>query len=255
MINILDRTGEIGRNNFGTEMKIVAYRRYDDIDVEFLDEFHYVKEHQAYVNFKNGSIKNPYDVTVNGVGYIGIGKYKTVRDDNSKRHTDAYNTWVTMLYRCYCDEDTVYFRESTVCKEWLCYQNFAEWYEKNKYEVKGRLHLDKDVLFAGNKEYAPNKCILLPQRINMLFMNKTNNRQLPNGIKKYVGGYLAKYNGEELGVFETLEKAYEKYSHKKKKAVVEIANEYKNIIPTHVYSALLAYEFDMENDRNYMLVA
>ena len=52
MINILDRTGEIGRNNFGTEMKIVTYRRYDDIDVEFLDEHHYVKEHNTYSNFK-----------------------------------------------------------------------------------------------------------------------------------------------------------------------------------------------------------
>ena len=78
---------------------------------------------------------------------------------------------------------------------------------------------------------------------------------MPNGIKKYVGGYLAKYNSEELGVFETIEKAYEIYSRKKKEAVVEIANEYKNIIPVHVYNALLAYEFDMENDRNYMLVA
>lgn len=236
-------------------MKIIRYGNWDDIDIEFLDEFHYIKEHQAYVNFKNGSIKNPYDVTVNGVGYIGIGKYKTVRDDNPKRHTDAYNTWVTMLYRCYCDEDTVYFRESTVCKEWLCYQNFAEWYEKNKYEVKGRLHLDKDVLFAGNKEYAPNKCILLPQRINMLFMNKTNARSLPNGIVKQGNGYLAKYDHEDLGVYKTLNEAYDIYSKKKKEEVINIANEYKNIIPNHVYEALLAYEFDIHNDRNYILVA
>ena len=74
MINILDRTGEIGRNNFGTDMKIVAYRRYDDIDVEFLDEHHYVKEHNTYSNFKSGAIKNPYDRSVYGVGYVGEGK-------------------------------------------------------------------------------------------------------------------------------------------------------------------------------------
>ena len=155
-------------------MKIIAYRSNMDIDIEFLDRFHYIKQHQTYSNFKTGGVKNPYDVTVNGIGYIGVGKYKTTRDDNPKRHTDEYNTWVTMLYRCYCDEDTVYFKESSVCKEWLCYQNFAEWYSQNKYEVKVRLHLDKDILFPGNKIYAPDKCILIPQRINMLFMNKTN---------------------------------------------------------------------------------
>lgn len=236
-------------------MKVIRYRNSEDIDVEFLDDFHYVKEHQAYVNFKNGSIKNPYDVTVNGVGYIGVGKHKTVRDDNPNRHTDAYNTWVTMLYRCYCDEDTVYFRESTVCKEWLCYQNFAEWYEKNKYEVKGRLHLDKDILFAGNKEYAPNKCILIPQRINMLFVNQSNKRSLPNGIIKYVHGYLAKYNGKDIGTYSTLEEAYGAYAKKKKEEIVKIANEYRDIIPTKAYNALLVYEFDIHNDRNYMLAA
>ncbi len=232
-------------------MKIIRYGNWDDIDIEFLDEFHYVKEHQSYVNFKTGSVKNPYDVTVNGVGYIGIGKYKTVRDDNPKRHTDAYNTWVTMLYRCYCDEDTVYFRESTVCKEWLCYQNFAEWYEKNKYEVKGRLHLDKDVLFAGNLIYAPDKCILVPQRINELFTCKVNGDGLPLGIKKTSNcRYRAQYNGKGLGTFDTLEQAFERYAQRKEEVIKEVANEYKNIIPKYIYDALMKYKVEMKNDKN-----
>lgn len=232
-------------------MKIIRYKNSEDIDVEFLDEFHYIKEHQIYVNFKNGSIKNPYDVTVNGVGYIGIGKYKTVRDDNPKRHTDAYNTWVTMLYRCYCDEDTVYFRESTVCKEWLCYQNFAEWYEKNKYEVKGRLHLDKDVLFAGNLEYAPDKCMLVPQRINELFTCKINNEGLPVGIRRTPNGrYYTQYNGKGLGTYDTLEQAFEKYAQRKEEVIKEVADEYINIIPKYVYDALYAYKVEMKNDKN-----
>ena len=115
--------------------------------------------------------------------------------------------------------------------------------------------MDKDILFPGNKIYAPDKCILIPQRINMLFMNKTNKRHLPNGIVKYVNGYLAKYNEEELGVYKTLEEAYKIYSAKKKEDVIRIANEYKNIIPEKAYNALLAYKFDMSNDRNYMIAA
>ena len=36
-------------------MKIVQYRSNDDIDIEFLDEFHYIKRHNTYSNFKAGA--------------------------------------------------------------------------------------------------------------------------------------------------------------------------------------------------------
>lgn len=247
---IIDRTGEIRKNNKGTDMKITLYHSYDKVEIEFLDKFHYTTT-TTYSNFKRGQVRNPYDITVNGVGYIGEGEYKTKK--SPQRHTDAYNTWVTLLYRCYCDESTVYYKESTVCEEWLCYQNFAKWYENNKYKVKGRLHLDKDILCPGNKIYEPNKCLLVPQRINMLFVNPSNNRNLPNGIREKSKRYLAKYNNKELGVYNTIEEAYKVYSQKKKEEIVKIANEYKSIIPRKVYDALLRYEFDIKNDRNYLI--
>lgn len=56
-------------------MKIIEYRMRDDIDIEFLDDFHYVKKHNTYSNFKSGSVKNPYDRTLFGVGYLGDGEY------------------------------------------------------------------------------------------------------------------------------------------------------------------------------------
>ncbi len=87
----------------------------------------------------------------------------------------------------------------------------------------------------------------------MLFLNKTNKRHLPNGVVKCVNGYLAKYNGEELGLYKTLEEAYSVYSNKKKEDIIKVANEYRDTIPEHAYNALLNYEFDMSNDRNYMI--
>ena len=42
-------------------MKVVFYRRHDDMDVEFLDDYHFIKKHVTYSNFKRGEIKNPYD--------------------------------------------------------------------------------------------------------------------------------------------------------------------------------------------------
>lgn len=89
----------------------------------------------------------------------------------------------------------------------------------------------------------------------MLFVNKPNNRGLPNGIKKCVKGYSAKYNHKELGCYLTLEEAYSVYVRNKKEDIIKIANEYKNIIPDYVYDALIKYEFNIENDKNYHKVA
>lgn len=56
-ITTANRLGEIRKNKFGTEMKIIAYRKYDDIDVQFLDKDGYIFKHQIYANFKSGGIK------------------------------------------------------------------------------------------------------------------------------------------------------------------------------------------------------
>ena len=52
--------GEIRENNKGTKMKIIRCRNREDIDVEFLDEHHYVKHNTTYSNFVRGQIKNPF---------------------------------------------------------------------------------------------------------------------------------------------------------------------------------------------------
>lgn len=229
-------------------MKIVRIKNADNIYIEFQDEHHYVRR-TSYTNFKQGSISNPYFPTVCGTGYLGVGRFAT------NNNCVEYVTWKDMLERCYSEKDKndhlSYFGISEVCKDWWDYQNFGEWYETNKYDVNERLHLDKDILYAGNKIYSPYHCLLVPQRINMLFLNKPNNRGLPNGIKLYKKGYLAKYNGEELGVYPTLEDAYEVYANAKEKKIKEVADEYRGIIPERVYEALYDYKVRIENDKNY----
>lgn len=56
-----NRLGEVRKNNKGTDMKIITYRKADDIDVQFLDGYGYIKEHTMYQLFNLGQIKNPYD--------------------------------------------------------------------------------------------------------------------------------------------------------------------------------------------------
>lgn len=235
-------------------MKIVAYRTSEDIDVQFQDKFYYIKEHQTYSNFKSGAIKNPYDKTVFNVGYLGVGKHK-IQYPETMTNTKVYMSWKNMLDRCYCErhkeKNPCYFEISTVCEEWHNFQNFAEWYSKKEYPVNERLHLDKDIKYPGNMFYSPKTCLLVPQRLNMMFMNKSNNRGLPNGIVRQGKGYLAKYCGEKIGVFTTVEEAYREQTKKKKEEIVKLANEYKSIVPEEVYDAIMAYEFDIKNDKNY----
>ena len=83
-------------------------------------------------------------------------------------------------------------------------------------------------------------------------MNKCNKRGLPNGITKQGNHYVAKYNEQSLGKFDTIEEAYSVYAKKKKEGIAEAVYEYKNIIPFNVYQAILNHEFRIEDDVNYM---
>ena len=224
------RIGEIRHNHFGTEMKIVRYENSDNIDVQFLDDNYYIYHNTTYSNFKCGCIKNPYDKSVFGVGYIGVGKYQTRINDVN---TVYYNTWCDMLRRCYHEgvkeKFSAYYGICTVCSRWLNLQDFGEWFETNKYDCDERLHIDKDILYPGNK------------------------RGFPNGIDKTKSGkYSVVYSGEKLGTYKTLDDAYSVYAESKKRAIVKIANEYREIIPDILYYSLLEYEVRIDIDKNYV---
>ncbi len=191
---IQNRVGEIRKNTFGTYMKIIKCINGTNIVVKFQDEFGYEKL-TTYSNFKRGQVRNPYDKTVMDMAYLGAGKYIT-KDENNKNSRE-YMCWKHMIERCYVekhsDKHKSYFGICSICDEWLNFQNFAQWYEENKYDVNGRLHLDKDILIPGNKLYSPNTCLLVPQRINMLFMNKPNNR-----------GFLMELLNMKMGIWQSI---------------------------------------------------
>ena len=197
-------------------MEIIRYKRHDDMDVEFLDDFHFVKEHATYSNFKRGEIKNPYDKILFGVGYLGFGKWKSRYD---KKISDVYLSWMHMLERCY-DPDQ---------------------------------HLDKDIKYPNNTIYSPYSCILVPQRINELFTCKPKENGLPVGISLSTSGkYVASYNGKHLGTYSELKDAYKIYAIAKEMAIQNVANDYKEIIPHEIYEILMKYKVLIENDKNYL---
>lgn len=249
----MSKIGEINANRFGTRMQVVQYNSSSDILVQFQDANKAVV-HTTYQAFKKGNVKNPYDKSVLGVGCIGDGPYKSKIQG---KRTHIYTVWVDMLRRCYDGKwrnfHKAYFNKCVVCQEWLNFQLFAEWYSENCYEVQGRLHLDKDILNPGNNIYSSDQCLLVPQRINMIFQtpSRVNDPDLPTGVyrvgKSGATKYACRYNTTELGVFETVDAAHKAYIEAKENHIRDVAKEYRSVIPTKVYDALMAYRCPMHN--------
>ena len=152
-----------------------------------------------------------------------------------------------MIERCCCEDKQwkhPAYISCSIIEEWLCYQTFADWCDVYYYDIKTeRMHIDKDILVHGNKIYSPETCCFVPQRINMIFMEKTKgvDADLPNTIRRCVNGFRAVYNGKSLGVFKTAEEAIVAHDTEKRKNIKNVANEYKNRMPPYIYEALLKW--------------
>ena len=226
-----ERLGEINKNKFGTEMKIIAYRKSDDIDIQFLDEHGYIFEHQTYSNFKSGGIKNPYDRNICDIGYMGVGKYHCKYSNGI--HTMEYQNWIAMIRRCYDERRkktySSYYGTCEVCSEWHNFQVFGTWYEQNFYQVGNeRMHIDKDILYPGNKIYSPDTCILVPQRVNEIFHKngkKIVDTDLPETIRRRGDKFYVEFRSKGIGTYDTVEECLEKYNIKKLEYLRNSADE------------------------------
>ena len=255
MVKKIDRTGEENVNNFGSKMIISKYNNNYDIDVYF-PEYNWVAKNKRYGNFKKGEIKCPYERRTYGIGYLGEGKYNS--RENGKE-TKCYKVWQSMLQRCY---DSKYQeREPTynwciVEDSWLNFQNFAEWYYENYYELENeRVELDKDILHKGNKIYSHENCIFVPQGINKLFTKKQNYRgDLPIGVYLKDKIYMAQCsNGGKqinLGAYPTPEEAFQVYKTYKEQVIKDTIDLCEGIIPEPQYSRLkkIIYNYEVKID-------
>lgn len=252
----IDRTGERGINNFGSQMVIVEYRNKNDIDIYF-PEYNWGFKGATYQSFKNGQIKCPYERRYYNIGYLGEGSYKA--SENGK-HTRVYSAWKSMLQRCYDDkyhQKQPTYIDCEVNNEWHNFQNFAKWYYENYYKIEGeRMHLDKDILVKCNKIYSPDTCIFVPEKINILFIKCNKSRgSSPIGVSFYKGKYTAhcqifdpetgKSKQKTLGYYNTEQEAFNVYKQFKEKNIKLVADYYKNLIPERLYKALYNYEVEI----------
>lgn len=251
----IDRTGEVSYNKFGSKIIIINYRNSNDIDVYF-PKYNWTKTDTDYGRFKRGAVSCPYEPRTYGVGYLGEGKYKASK--NGKK-TKCYNIWKDMIRRCYGNEKYYdkypSYKDKIICQSWYNFQNFAEWFEENYYEIEGEtMCLDKDILYKGNKIYSPKTCIFVPQRINTLFIKRELYRgDLPLGVDfdnrncKFRATYRVNKVKKHLGYYNTKEEAFQVYKKVKEKDIKQIAEEYKDKIPTKLYNAMITYKVEIDD--------
>lgn len=257
----LERLGEERTNKQGCAMKIVEYKNYDDIIVEFQDSYK-VKIHTTYNNFKKLNVKNPYFPTVFGVGAVGV-KYKTRNVLTNHSMTKEYVAWNNMLKRCYDKElknKHKTYDDVICCKEWLLFENFYEWLHNQENFDKwynGKMWaVDKDIIKKGNKIYSPDTCCLVPDNVNKLFTKHDNNKNSrPVGVNAVGDIFWVRCRNpftkteEYLGSYNTAEKAfyvYKKYKENNIKKMAQIEFDNKNITKK-CYNAMMNYKVDIIN--------
>ena len=181
-----------------------------------------------------------------GVGFNSGGKYKST-GPGAKVHT----AWYNMLYRAYCPK--LHARWPTylgcsVTDEWREYQEFAEWFENHEYSNRD-YHLDKDLLIPGNKIYAPDRCVFVPQQLNNLLTGHGNARgQYPQGVSfhkarnKFQAGIKINGKRKGLGWFDTELEAYQAYRKAKEAYVKRMALEWRDRIADDVFQALMNWQ-------------
>lgn len=242
-------------NNQGLKMKVVNYENSKNITVQFSDG--YIKK-SSVQKLLIGQIKNPYYTGVKGVGYVGEGKYKS--KINGKM-TVEYTVWFSMLKRCYdkkYQEKHRTYIGCTMAKEWHNFQNFAEWYNNEWYDIGEKLDVDKDFKVKGNKIYCAENCLIIPSRINRMVRHyKVEKYKNPIGVRNSNirfeatigrwdnGAVKVKY----IGAYDTPEQAFQAYKQAKEAYIQQAANEYKqkygDKFPDKVYQALMNYRVEI----------
>lgn len=165
-----------------------------------------------------------YGVGINDAGYVVIS-----RINGKRKHCRIYDTWRSMLKRCYSEKTQLKqptYKGCTVAPEWHRFSNFKAWNDQQAY-TKG-MQLDKDIIYPGNKVYSPETCVYVSSELNNLFIRSSTIRgEYPIGVHKKHECRNKKFharikiNGKitSLGLYHTPEEAHEVYVQAKIKYI------------------------------------
>lgn len=167
MGTFINKVGKIGYNNCGNKMEIIRFTKNSDMDVKFYhkingEEITYIRKNTSYTAFESGQLKSPYDITIRSFGYIGEGDYsRSIKDSETGKIilTQEFTVYEKMLINCEKDK-------SRVSKLWINFQEFARWYNENKYECNDSLNLAR----LSKSIVSPSTCILIPHSLYLQYI-------------------------------------------------------------------------------------
>ena len=165
--------GNILRNTFGTEYEIIEKLKNPYRKIKFRDS----RGYECIVgtaNMCSGTVKNPYDKTFLGIGYLG----ECISLDKS-----IYSLWASMMNRCYNEhylKNRPTYVNAKVHDDWHNFSNFQSWVIKTKPDNIKNISLDKDLLnFKSNsKLYHEDKCLWVTREINNSIKNLENSKNI-----------------------------------------------------------------------------
>ena len=238
--------GKVLSSNSCGDYTILEYKSKDNILIEFIKTGY--KTIITSSRIADGSIKDKLLPRIYNVGIVG-NKYPT--------NTKHYTAWYGMLQRCY--DKSLHtkinktYKNCTVSENFLRYEYFYEWCEKQVGFTDSHFELDKDLLIKGNSVYSENTCVFVPREINIAMIKSTASRgNLFIGVtfdkaSNNYRSYVCVGNGKrlDLGCFKTEIEAFNAYKQTKENYLKGLANKWKNHIDIKAYTALMNYQVEI----------
>ena len=251
-VSYKDCVGKVCKSLNSGNFKILKYSDSKNIEIQFLNTGFETKVQLGSI--RNGEVKDPYLVSVFGVGVLGV-KYQTKINGVQ---TKEYVLWCRMLERCY--SDTYKKKRPTyigcgVSDNFKSYEYFYEWCHIQIGFANKDWQLDKDLLIKGNKVYNESTCVFIPKDINSLLTKSAASRGKHligvcwcNTNKAFVAK-VSKGKGkrEHLGLFNTEIEAFNAYKQAKENYIKELANKWKDKIDERAYDTLMNYEVSIDD--------
>lgn len=237
---------------FIEEARKVHKDRYDYSKVSYLN----ARTKVCIICPTHGEFWQKTNDHLNGRGCSKCGKSNITKpiygfgiNDIREWDGDLYKCWWAMISRCYNvnHEKHYAYIDCYVCDEWKYLSNFKEWYYNH--HVNG-WHLDKDILFKGNKVYSPDTCCFVPCEINLTFTKRHNRRGLlPIGVilthNKYESSIRIYDKRIHLGFYNNIDDAFNAYKIAKENRIKELADKWKDQLEPRVYQALYNYQVEI----------
>lgn len=231
--------------SFGN-FKVIEYINNKHLIVQFLNTGNTAKTTVA--DIKLGYVRDKDMCKVFGVGINDVGG---TLDINGKTMR-TYQLWLDVLRRSYCTRfksNNKTYLDVTCSECWFLYSKFISDIEKMVGYENVDWFLDKDILSKDVKIYSPETCCFVPREINNLFTKRHKCRgEYPIGVSycnttlKFKSTISIDGKTTYLGLYNTVEEAFRVYKDTKEAYIKEVANRWKGLIDSIVYTVLINYE-------------